>query len=288
VSQDRSVLQRMTQLYPQMSPSQQRIADTILQDPETAAFYTVSELASRAGVSDSTVTRFAAFLGYSGFPALSRELQERVRSRLTTSERFRLSRTAENDDQQRVLQYLEEDMQNLSMLMERLDLAAFARTVDALAGARKIGIVCARSSVSLGLFLEFYLNLLGKEAVLFTGEPRTVDRLQHIGKEDVLIGIGFARYSRFTVTGLQYGRKKGVRTLALTDTPSSPLVPHADEVLFTPTGIASHMDSFVAPLSLITALLRALANHLPAQAGGHLQALEDVWQMFDTYSDPVD
>ncbi|GIM47948.1 regulatory protein [Collibacillus ludicampi] len=281
-----SALQRITQLYAQMSPSQRMIADVILQDPETAAFYTVSELAARAGVSDSTVTRFATFVGCSGFPALSRELQELVRSRLTTSERFQLSRAVKTDEHRTIIQFFEDDVQNITMMMERMDLESFERTVDRLTKANTVGIVCSRSSVALGLFFEFYLHLLKKDVVLFTGEPRTIDLLHRVARDDVMVGIGFARYSRFTVECLKYGKRKGAHIIALTDYPSSPLVPYADEVLFTPTGIASHLDSFVAPLSLITALLRALANRTSEQLAEGLQALEDIWQDFHVYIDP--
>lgn len=281
-----SIFHRITQLYPQMSTSQQMIADVILQDPETTAFYNVSELAAKAGVSDSTVTRFSTFVGCSGFPALSRELQEFVRSRLTTSERFQLTRAIENDKQRAVIQYFEDDAQNLTMMMERIDFEAFERVIDSLTGARCVGIVCARSSVSLGFFLEFYLNLLNKQVILFTGEPRTVDLLNQLGQDDVIVGIGFARYSRFTFDCLKYGREKGARIIAITDYPSSPLAECAHEVLFTPTGIPSHMDSFVAPLSLITALLRAMAQRNPVHVSDSLSVLEGVWKDFGIYLDP--
>jgi DNA-binding MurR/RpiR family transcriptional regulator len=281
-----SILQKVSQLYAQMSPSQQRIADVILRDPEAAAFYNVAEMSRKANVSESTVTRFATFIGCSGYPALSRELQELVRSKLTTGERFQLSRVIESAEQRTVLQYFEEDVQNLTLMMERIDLEAFARIVKRLVSAQRIGIVCSRSTLSIGLFFEFYLRFLNKEAVLFTGEPRTVDHLHRFGSDDVIVGIGFARYSRFTVDCLAYGKKKGVQVAAITDYPSSPLVRHADEVLYTPTGIASHMDSLVAPLSVVTALLRAMTQASAEQAKDVLLELEEVWMNFDIYVEP--
>ncbi|MFM1653716.1 MurR/RpiR family transcriptional regulator [Brevibacillus sp. B_LB10_24] len=282
---DSTVLRRIAQLYSQMSPSQQMIADVILKDPEASAFYNVAELARKAKVSDSTVTRFAAFVGCSGFPALSRELQELVRSRLTTSERYQLSRALENEEQRSVIQFMEDDVQNIKMMMERLDLEGFERTADHLLGARRIGVICSRSSLSLGLFFEFYLHLLDKEVIVFNGEPRTSDLLQRFGPEDVIVGIGFARYSRFTIDGMKYARKKGVPTIAITDYPSSPLVRCADEVHCTPTGIASHMDSFAAPMSLVTALLRTMFNRVPEQVSRTLNELEDIWSDFEIYGE---
>lgn len=280
-----SILHRISQLYPQMSSSQQMIADVILKDPETSAFLNLNEVAVKAGVSDSTVTRFSTFVGCSGFPALSRELQELVRSRLTTSERFQMSKSLENDQQRTVMQFFEDDIQNVTMMMERIDLEAFDRAIDYLTSARRISIVCSRSSVSLGIFLEFYLNLLSKQVFLFSGDPRTIDLLHQIGQDDVMVGIGFARYSRFTLDCLHYGRKKGSRIIAVTDYPSSPLAQCADEVLYTPTGIPSHLDSFVAPLSLITALLRAMSNQNSLQVSSSLGELEDIWNEFKIYQD---
>ncbi|WP_328813061.1 MurR/RpiR family transcriptional regulator [Paradesulfitobacterium ferrireducens] len=281
-----SVLHRISQLYGQMSASHQALADVIIKDPQEAAFYNVGELARTAGVSESTVTRFAVFLGYSGFPALSRELQEIVRSKLSTGERFRLSRKVQNDEDRAAVSFFEEDLQNILMTIERIDLESYKRTVNSLLAARRVGIACARSSVSLGLFLEFYLNLLNKDVILFTGEPRTLDLLERFGPEDVVIGISFARYTQFTVKCLTYAKKKGAKIVALTDYPSSPLAVQADEVLLTPTGIASHMDSFAAPLSVITALLRSMAYKVPEQVAQALNDQEDIWTGFDVYVHP--
>ena len=280
------ILQRISQLYGHMSTSHQALADVIINNPEEAAFFNVGNLARTAGVSESTVTRFAVFLGYSGFPALTRELQEIVRSKLSTGERFRLSRKIKNDEERAAISFFEEDLQNIVMTIERIDLESFKRTVNSLLAARRVGIACARSSVSLGLFMEFYLNLLNKDVTLFTGEPRTMDLLERFGPEDVVIGISFARYTQFTVKCLAYAKEKGARIVALTDYPSSPLAVQAHEVLLTPTGIASHMDSFTAPLSVITALLRSMAYKVPEQVAQALNDLEDIWTGFDVYVQP--
>ncbi|KLU63216.1 HTH-type transcriptional regulator MurR [Peptococcaceae bacterium CEB3] len=278
------ILQRIPQYYAQMSSAHQAIADVILQSPEEAAFYNTGDLAQKAGVSESTVTRFAVSIGYSGFPELSRQLQEIVRARLTTGERLRLSRLPENDEQRAVAQFFEDDIQNIILTLERLDPATFERTVDAILNARAIGIVCSRSTVSLGLFLEFYLNLFDKNVALFTGDPRTLDLLNRFGPEDLVLGISFSRYSSFTIRCLEFLQKKSVRIVALTDYASSPLVPYADEVLLSPTAIPSHMDSFAAPLAMITALLRQIAHRVPAQVADTLHVFEETWSTFNVYA----
>lgn len=287
MNQSPSVLQKLSQMYPQMSPSQQAIADVILRDPESSAFYNVAELAREASVSESTVTRFATFLGFSGFPGLSRELQEWVRSRLTTGQRFQLSRGTAKAEQQTVLQYFEEDANNLNFMMERIDLGSLERVVKLLLSAKRIGIVSSRSTLALGTFLDFYLNLLGKETLLFDGEPRTVDRLHRLQEDDVLVGIGFARYTRFSVDSLAIGKKRGARIVVMTDYPSSPLCPYADEVLYAPTSIASHMDSFVAPMSLLTAILRSMFHQDYEKATSLLTEMEEAWSGLGIYYDPA-
>jgi DNA-binding MurR/RpiR family transcriptional regulator len=279
-----SILQKISQLYAQMSSSQQLIADVILKDPETAAFYNVNQLAKQAGVSDSTVTRFATFVGCSGFPALSRELQGVVRSRLTTGDRFQRTLQLDNDAHRAAMQAFEDDLNNVQMMTENLDWDTFERVVNELASAKRIALVCSRSTASLGLYVEFYLNLLQKEVILFTGDPRNLDLLQRLGPDDVMVGIGFSRYVAFTVDCLQYAQKRQVKTIAITDYHSSPLVPFGDLVLYTPTGIASYMESLAAALSLLSALLRVLTTRISGSVTESLSQLEEVWSHFDLYS----
>lgn len=286
MSQGPTVLQKISQLYPQMSPSQQAIADLILRDPESAAFYNVAKMAKEATVSESTITRFATFVGYTGFPGLSRELQELVRSRLTTGERFQLSRSASKAGQHTVLQHVEEDVHNLTLMMERIDLPTVERVVQMLLSAQRIGIVSSRGSLSLGMFFDFYLNLLNKDTYLFSGEPRTIDRIHRLQPDDVMVGIGFARYTRFSVDCLAAGKQRGAKIVVITDYPSSPLCQFADEVLFTPTGIASHLDSFVAPFSLLTAILRSMSLQDAGKATRLLDEMEDSWKGLGIYYDP--
>ncbi|SFI73161.1 MurR/RpiR family transcriptional regulator [Brevibacillus centrosporus] len=285
MAQSPSVLQKLSHMYPQMSPSQQAIADVILRDPESSAFYNVAEMAKEANVSESTVTRFATFLGCSGFPGLSRELQEMVRSRLTTGQRFQLSRSITKEEQT-VMQHFEEDVHNLNLMIERIDLQALERVVKLLLAAKRIGIVSSRSTLALGTFFDFYLNLLHKDTLLFSGEPRTVDRLHRLQADDVIVGIGFARYTRFSVDCLAIGKQRGAKIVGITDYPSSPLCQYADEVLYTPTGIASHMESFVAPMSLLTAILRSMFHQDSEKATRLLTEMEDAWSGLGIYFDP--
>ncbi len=282
--EETEVVSRIAGVYAKMSPSQQRIADVILHDPESVAFFNVAELARAANVSDSSVTRFAIFLGYTGYPGLSQDLQARVRMRLTTRERLERSRLGDNRDPEAIYYTsLADDLDNMNLLLQQLDFASLQRAVALLENAQKIGIICSRSAISLGHFFDFYLNILGKPSMLLTGEPRTTDQIYRLSHSDVVVGIGFSRYSWFTVKSLMYCQEVDVPTVALTDYPTSPLVRYADVALFCPTGIASHMDSFVAPLALIQAILRGMSRQESTAMIDNLRKLEGVWAHFNIY-----
>jgi DNA-binding MurR/RpiR family transcriptional regulator len=279
------VLKRMADSYVSLSASHQQVVDVILKDPETAAFYNVAELARAAHVSDATVTRLARALGYSGFPELSRQLQSVVRMRLTTKERLEKAQTIDGSQLDDVLsQSVEEDVQNLQMFLDDLDIDGLEACARKLIECRRIGIVCSRSTLSLGLFFQFYLNFLQKDTLLITGEPRTLDYLARLDSEqDVAIGIGFSRYSKFTVTSLQYLHGKKISTYVITDYPSSPLTEYATKAFYCPTGIASHLDSLVAPLALLQALIRRMSKDQFSNTMEELTHLEEIWSMFDVY-----
>ncbi len=280
------ILKRLTDIYPTLSASHQQIVDVILKDPETAAFYNVAELARAAHVSDATVTRLARAAGYSGFPELSRQLQSVVRMRLTTKERLERSLSIKSDRSDDVLsQSVEEDIQNLQMFLDNLDIDGLDACANHLLRCNKIGIVCARSTISLGLFFQFYLNFLRKDTLLITGEPRTLDSLARIDSDhDAAIGIGFSRYSRFTVNSMQYLHQKKVPAYIITDYPSSPLAKYATKAFYCPTGIASYMDSLVAPLALLQAIIRRMSQDLYANTMDELTRLEEIWGLFDIYA----
>jgi DNA-binding MurR/RpiR family transcriptional regulator len=278
-----TILRHISDLYPELSASHQQIVDLILREPETSAFYNVAELARAANVSDATVTRFARAIGYSGFPELSRQLQSVVRMRLTTRER--LERTVQEAGHDNLLsQSIEEDVQNLQMFLDDLDIDNLETCARQLIDSRTIGIVCSRSTLALGLFFQFYLNFLRKETVLIDGDPRSIDRLTHLDKEhDMVVGFGFSRYSQFTVNSIRYLQQKQLPIYVVTDYPSSPLVQEGTKAFYCPTGIASHMDSLVAPLALLQALLRRMSAELYDSTRDELSRLEEVWKLFSVY-----
>ncbi|MDA8344769.1 MAG: MurR/RpiR family transcriptional regulator [Thermaerobacter sp.] len=273
-------LRRLTEQYGRLSASHRRLAAAVLGKPLEAAFWSSAELAANAGVSESTVTRFTVALGYSGYPAFVRELQAIARSRLRTGERLSRSRQAGVDEYGRALQ---EDVQNLELLATQVSSDALEQAATLITGARTVALVAARSSAAIGVYLETYLNMLGKPVRMFRGDPGTIDLLGRMGPEDVAIGVGFSRYTSFTVKAVRYLYGRGVPVLAITDHLASPLALSANLVLLTPTQAASPVDSLVAPLAMAQALIRLLMNRLPADSVGELLAMEELWASFGVY-----
>lgn len=288
MSEVTSVIKTMVDMYPQLSDAHKQITDVIIRSPDTAAFYNISELARLAKVSDATVTRFARALGYKGFPELSRQLQAVVRTRLTTKERLEKSVTKELTANSDILtQSVEEDVQNLQMLLDDLDVEGLEECAKDLLTFRKIGIICSRSTYVLGMYLQFYLNFLGKTAVVINGEPRTLDEIAGLNPaEDIVLAIGFSRYSQFTISSLKYLSQNKMKSYVITDDLSSPLAQYAFKTFYCPTGVASHMDSFVAPIAILQALIRRMSSDLYATTLDELERLEEIWNLFGVYYRP--
>lgn len=266
------------------SKGQKRIANFILESYDKAAFMTASRLGKRVGVSESTVVRFAAELGYDGYPDMQRSLQKMIRNRLTYVQRIEVT----NDrigDQDLLSMVLQSDIENIRYTLEELDRENFESAVDALVSARKIYLVAARSSSSIATFLYFYLNLIFDNVVTVTastaGDP--CDQLWRVGEKDVVLGISFPRYSSRTVQGMTFARNRGATTIAITDSEASPLVPICTYVLKARSQMASFVDSLVAPLSLMNALLVAVSRKKNSELPGTFQNLEQIWDEYGIY-----
>ena len=208
------------------SKGQKRIANFILDSYDKAAFMTASKLGKRVGVSESTVVRFAAELGYDGYPDMQRSLQKMIRNRLTTVQRIEVT----NDrlgDQDLLSMVLQSDIEKIRLTLEGLDRESFDRAVDAIIAAKRIYIIGVRSSASIATFLSFYFNLIFGNAVEVTANTASevFERLLRVGEGDVVVGVSFPRYSSRTVQAMNFARDRGACTVAITDSEASPLAP---------------------------------------------------------------
>lgn len=271
---------RIQEQYPQMSKSHKKIGEYMLQHYDQAVFLTASKLGQMLSVSEATVIRFAVLLGYDGYPELQKALQDMVRNRITTVDRLKLSPKDSRTDIVRSVFNMDSD--NMRQTLEGLNTKDFALAVDKMIGARRIYIVSLRSAVVLGQFLHFYLQLLFKNCQMVSGNL-FVEGLAGVGPEDLVIGFSFARYTRQTVESMQYAREKGASTIGITDTLTSPLAPYSEVLLLAQSATPSFIDSFVAPLSLVNALVIAAGTYDLEKTTQTLADFEEGCDKFGVY-----
>ena len=274
---------------PGFSKGQKQIARFILEHYYKAAFMTASRLGVTVGVSESTVVRFATELGYDGYPHLQRALQEMIRNKLTSVQRMEVAgdRMGGRDVLQTVL-HADTDM--IRVTLDEIDRDAFQGAVDALMGAKRIYILGVRSSSALASFLGFYFNLLFENVTLVhtNSVSEIFEQVLRVGPGDVLFGISFPRYSKRTLSAMKYARDRGARVIALTDSQLSPLARVADHVLLARSDMASFVDSLVAPLSVINALIVAVGMSRRDEIEHTFNKLERIWEEYDVYEKPED
>ena len=280
----KSVLQTIRAGMDSFSKGQKRIAAFILESYDKAAFMTASRLGKKVGVSESTVVRFAAELGYDGYPDMQKSLQKMIRNRLTSVQRIEVT----NDrigDQDLVSMVLQSDMEKIRLTLEELDRDAFDHAVKAIVSAKRIYIIGVRSSAAIASFLGFYFNLIFDNVVNVTAGTASemFEHLLRVGEDDVVIGVSFPRYSSRTVQAMSFARDRKATTVAITDSEASPLAPICKYTLKARSDMASFGDSLVAPLSLVNALLVAVSRAKNDDLANTFQTLERIWEDYGVY-----
>ena len=280
----KSILHTINSNMKDFSKGQKRIAGYILENYDKAAFMTASKLGKLVGVSESTVVRFASELGYDGYPSMQRALQEMIRSRLTSTQRIQAA--GQLFEHQDVLSaVLQSDMDKLREVVDGADREEFSRVVDLLMGAKNIYILGVRSSSYLAGYLNFYLHLLTENVRLVQSNAagEIFEQMFRIGSGDVMLAISFPRYSKITVNTVQFAQDRGATIVAITDNELSPVYQMAEAALLAPSEMISFVDSMVAPLSLINALLVALASRMGTDVSKTFGELEDIWNEYSVF-----
>ena len=282
-----SVLQTIRQQMDGFSKGQKRIAEYILSDYDKAAFMTAAKLGKTAQVSESTVVRFASELGYSGYPAMQKALQELIRGRLTSVQRIRASEMEEGDLLSRAMH---RDVETINATVESIDRAAFTSVVEKLLAAEHVYIVGVRSSAFLAGYLNFYLRLLMDNVILVqhSAAGEIYEQMVHIGPKDVLIAISFPRYSNMVIHAVDMASARGADVIAITDNGMSPLMPYATEALFVQCEALSYVDSLAAPLSFLNALVLAVGYRRRQEVDETFSQLEQVWSKYDIFGKSED
>lgn len=268
----------------EFSKGQKRIAEYILENYEKAAFMTANRLGINVDVSESTVVRFAMEMGYSGYPAMQKALQEMVRNKLTAIQRIEVS----NDrlaDQDVISVVMHADAESIRLTMDGIKNETFDQAVNALVQARKVYIVGIRAASAISEFLGFYLNMTLENVIVIrvNSFSELFEQIFRIGKQDVMIGISFPRYSKRTVKSMMYAKDQGATTIAITDSEASPLSGLADYTLTARSDMISFVDSLVAPLSLANAIIMAVGRKKGGELTGTFGKLEQIWDEYEVY-----
>ncbi|NDL66301.1 MurR/RpiR family transcriptional regulator [Anaerotalea alkaliphila] len=278
------LIKKINDHYPKLSKGQKLLANYIIDHYEKAVFLTAARLGKIVGVSESTVVRFANELGYDGYPKLQRALEELVKNKLTSIQRVEV--TSDRIDKTHILRYvLQSDSEKIKHTLEELSEEDFDKAVETILGAKNIYILGVRSCSSLAGFLGFYFNLVFDNVRLIqTNSPSEMfEHLYRIGPEDVIIGISFPRYSKTTLKAVEFSKSRGAQVIAITDSVLSPLIPYADRSLIARSDMASFVDSLVAPLSLINALIVAICIRKKDAVVDSLESLEKIWTEYQVY-----
>jgi DNA-binding MurR/RpiR family transcriptional regulator len=281
---DKDILSVISREARGFSKGQRAIAKYITENYDKAAFMTAGKLGKTTGVSESTVVRFAAELGYDGYPGMRKALQEMIRNRLTSVQRIEVAK--ELIDEGNILQaVLNADMEKLQSTRDEIDKKSFDAAVEAILQAHTVYIVGMRSSTSLANFMGFYLNLLMDNVRLVhdTSVSEVYEQVFRIHEGDVFVGISYPRYSSRTIKAMQFAKSTGATVIGITDGPSSPFMGVADINLFAKSDMVSFLDSLVAPMSLINALIVSIGFHKQESLSDTFRSLESIWSEYEVY-----
>ena len=276
---------KMDAVYGSLSKGNRKIADYIKENYEKASFMTAAGLGEAVGVSESTVVRFAANIGFKGYPELQKYLQEMVKSHLTSVQRMDVAASRfEGDDF--IDKAFAADIEMIKATRDGISREAFAKSVEAINRAEKIYILGVRSSASLASFAAFYFRFLYRDVVLVdtSAASEMFEQMFRIGSNDVCIAVSFPRYSNQTVKALSFARKRGAAIISITDGEMSPIAQYATHLLVAKSSMVSFVDSLVAPLSLINALIAASAREKREDVYNDFKELEKIWDEYHVYS----
>ena len=279
------LLQKIDEKYPRLSKGQKKLADYIRQEYDKAAFLTAAKMGEVVGVSESTVVRFAMTLGYKGYPEFQKALEELVRTKLNSIQRMEVTygRISRGEILTSVLQA---DIEKIKLTMGSMDQEAFEIAVDTILKAKRIYVIGIRSCAPLASFLSYYLQLICEDVTLVNtnSSSEIFEQLIRIGQDDVVIGISFPRYSMRTLKALEFANNRNAKVITLTDSVHSPMNLYSSCNLIARSDMASIVDSLVAPLSVINALVVALCMKKQKEVVATLETLEKIWDEYQVYS----
>ena len=279
------ISQRIRDLYSGFSKGQKKIANAIINDYDKAAYMTAAKLGLYVGVSESTVVRFANELGFEGYGEFQRAVQELVRTKLTPNQRIEITkqRIGRGDIIENVM---ESDISKIRFSLERLNRDDFYRAVDSILSAKVIYVMGARSTEALAMVLGYNLSLIFDNIKFIkpTSTAEVFEQMFSIGSDDVLIAFSFPRYSSKMVSAVKYAKQNGANVVVFTDSNISPLAEYATCLLTAQSDMASFMDSLVAPISIINAIIVEITRRKEKDITLRFDKLEKVWDEYKVYT----
>ncbi len=279
------LISRMNECYLKMSKGQKKLASYITSNYDAAVFLTAAKLGAMVGVSESTTVRFATLLGYEGFPEFHRALEDVVRDKLHSVQRIEISASKMTKTQ--VLEtVMLSDAEKIKLTLDTISKSAFDEAVESLITARRIYVVGIRTCTPLAGFLGFYLNLIFEDVTVITTNSASeiFEQMINIREEDVLIGISFPRYSMRTLKAMEFANDRNAKVISITDDKNSPLNLYSSCNLLARSDMATVVDSLVAPLSVINALVVSLCMKKADYVTDKLDTLEKIWEGYQIYS----
>lgn len=278
------IITRINQYYGKMSKGQKTIANFIYDHYDQAVFMTAAKLGDTVGVSESTVVRFASYVGYSGYPEFQKDLEEWVQNKINSVQKID-AKYGRSTQSEILTSVLNADIEKITDTIDNLDPAAFETAVSIILEAKNIYIMGIRSCAPLADFLHFYLNMIRGNVILLrsTSVSETFEQMIRIDEKDAMIGISFPRYSMRTLKAMEFANDRNAKVIAITDTVHSPMNLYSSCNLLARSDMVSIVDSLVAPLSLINALVVAMCLKRPADVTKNLKELESAWNNYQVY-----
>jgi len=281
------LLALMQAKMPTLSKGQRRIAQFLAEHYDKAVYMTAARLGETTGVSESTVVRFAIELGYDGYPGLQKALESIGKLKLTATQRVEVACDRLTKGEKHVLgSVLRSDAQRLLSTLQTVDEASFDQTVEHIINAKKVYVIGGRSSSCIADFFAFYLNLMVENVIHInaSSSAEVFEQIFRIKKDELCIGISFPRYSQRTYKAMEYACSRGATVIAITDNPSAPIAACADYCLYAQSSMLSFVDSLVAPMSVMNALLAAVSIKRKEAVGESLDRLEQLWSEYQVYA----
>lgn len=285
MNNDADLITRMNEYYGSMSKGQKKLASYITSNYDAAVFMTAAKLGRTVGVSESTAVRFATLLGYDGFPEFHKALEEVVKEKLRAVSRIEI-KSSEMTKTEVLETVMRSDANKINQTLENLSKSAFEEAVDSIMSARRIYVIGIRTCLPLAQFLGFYLNLLFEDVCIVgtNNASEIFEQMININKLDVLIGISFPRYSMRTLKAMEFANDRNAKVISITDDKNSPLNLYSSCNLIARSDMATVVDSLVAPLSVINALIVSLCMKKPDEVTGKLDMLERLWEDYQVYA----